>query len=565
MNKNARKFKFRDVEFPEHEIFEDEEDRQRVLAMNELERETVIADRVERLMKKRERANLLKQKSDVTNTKRDALKAIKNKRTMRRNQESQKGNGDNVSSFSSDSESGEVDDESGSKSDSDYSSDDDYSGDSRKQGKKNRAKVKRSRSNSSSSFSGLSEISEDISKQKEKFTLSINDVEKARLSRTFITKYWELPVFDQKAKGCFVKINITAKATSNNTGYLLGQVKDIIENKEKPYTLENKQCSKYLLVTHGLQEKPIGFNIVSNSPLTEIEFRVWKDRMEKYNIELPTMEKIRICVQNIEDIKNYQLSNEEFRRMMEKKKDLKIKHLDKNMNITYELTLLTDEYNSAKQKYEELNDKSYLVRMEELAPKIENLKKMHQEREREELKRSEADRVAQINKKNLEKQKLNDLRNSMINRKLKRDEIVNPYKRRDCKPINLYDSGYLKKNDISKNDKDESHEKNEAELKHNSEASGLDVDIHFTPQKFYKIKKQNLEQIQNAFKNLSNELDELYHKKKQHNGLENKDESDFSFRDLGLDKNLLPDLVTNHNSKIQKDKAKVISLNDLEY
>ena len=46
--------------------------------------------------------------------------------------------------------------------------------------------------------------------------------------------------------------------------------------------------------------------------------------------------------------------------MINKKMEEKIKNKDKNINITYQLDLLTEKYNAAKAKYEETKDNQYL-------------------------------------------------------------------------------------------------------------------------------------------------------------------------------------------------------------
>ena len=353
-----------------------------------------------------------------------------------------------------------------------------------------------------------------------------------------------------------MKINYNARSNSSS-GYILGEIKNIIENKDKPYSLGNKPCTKYLVLAHDGQNKPISFNIVSNANISDLEFRIWKDKMEKCKVPLPSIDGLKKCLDNMDKIKNYIYSTEQFQEMINKKREMKIKNQDKKMNITYELAYLNEEYNSAKQKYEDTNDESYLKRMDDLKPKVENLMKMAQERERDEQYRLEADRVSNINKKNQEKQRINDLKNSLINRKKKRnnDDVVNPYKRRDCHPINLFDSGYLKKTEEKKADKKETEEKQNKEM---------DADIEFTPQKKYENKQKTLSRLQDAFKSLSNDLDDLYHLKKEKE-VKQKSEDQYMFKVLGVGRNEVAHLVNLHNNKIQKDKYKILSLNDLEY
>ena len=48
-------------------------------------------------------------------------------------------------------------------------------------------------------------------------------------------------------------------------------------------------CTKYLNVAHANQEKVIAFNIVSNSQLTEVEFRIFPDRIETLKVIMPKL------------------------------------------------------------------------------------------------------------------------------------------------------------------------------------------------------------------------------------------------------------------------------------
>ena len=63
---------------------------------------------------------------------------------------------------------------------------------------------------------------------------------------------------------------------------------------------------------------------------------------------------------------------------------------------------MTEEFNSTKQKYIETKDESYAKIMNELLQKIENLSKLEKEREREDLEKGYVDRIAQINRRNVQ-------------------------------------------------------------------------------------------------------------------------------------------------------------------
>ena len=131
---------------------------------------------------------------------------------------------------------------------------------------------------------------------------------------------------------------------------------------------------------------------------------------------------------------------------------MKIRNKDKSINITLKLSQITEEFNSTKQKYIETKDESYAKRMNKLLQKIENLSNWPKEREREELEKAYVDRIDQTNTRNVHKQKLNYIENSMLHMKKKKEmNTANLYKRRYCNPINLFDSRYLNKPIIKRN------------------------------------------------------------------------------------------------------------------
>jgi hypothetical protein len=82
---------------------------------------------------------------------------------------------------------------------------------------------------------------------------------------------------------------------------------------------------------------------------------------------------------------------------------MKIRNKDKSINITLEISQITEEFNSTIQKYIKTKDESYAERMNELFKKIEKFLKLSKEREREDLEKAYIDRIDQINSRNVKK------------------------------------------------------------------------------------------------------------------------------------------------------------------
>jgi hypothetical protein len=108
----------------------------------------------------------------------------------------------------------------------------------------------------------------------------MNDIQKIVIKRFFIEKNYDLPMFDSTIKDAFVKINMSANRSSAN-GYLLGQIKSVVDMPDKPYKFMGKEITKYLCVSHATSNKNFTYFVISNAPLNEQEFQTWYSRMEK--------------------------------------------------------------------------------------------------------------------------------------------------------------------------------------------------------------------------------------------------------------------------------------------
>lgn len=528
--------------YTDEQLFENDEERNKILAMSEFQKEMIIAERIDKLNMEKEREALLNKKHEGDKSKKKEAPQTKD--------------------FLSDSNYSE---------DGQIKSDDEWS-DERFH------KMKRNRALSPSSSSSLSDSEDDRKKPKKEvvFNVSLNDIEKVKITRQFCERYWDIPIFDENIKDTFVKINIYAgkssSSTSGNTGYILGKIKEIQTNTSKPYVFIGKQCVKYINVVHANREKLFTFNVISNSSLTENEFNQWKSHMESHKLELPSKDSLHELAAQIIKIKNFKYSNEELSMMINKKMEEKIKNKDKNINITYQLDLLTEKYNAAKAKFEETKDPKYLEIAQKAEPEIETLKKMKEEREKRESLRAEKDLVTQINKKNMERQRMEDLKFSLLNKKKQREEndIYNPYKRKHCLPQNLYDTGYIKdKQENLKNEKEKKEEeKKEKEKENKPEEKEPDefANLNYGARKFQRFK-----QIESKIKSMGNLLDEMMEKDKEKNSSSNKDENG----DKGIDLNTFFNLtsinltqfyknVDEQNKKLTSDsKTKIITLADI--
>jgi hypothetical protein len=74
-------------------------------------------------------------------------------------------------------------------------------------------------------------------------------------------------------------------------------------------------------------------------------------------LPLPNEDIIKKKVEELHNAENYKYSSEEIKEIITKKKEQKLKNFEKNINITYELSILNEEYNAALMKLKE-NEKN---------------------------------------------------------------------------------------------------------------------------------------------------------------------------------------------------------------
>ncbi len=392
--------------YSESEIFTDEQDKMKILSMKEVEKEKIIAERVEKLNHKKERDKLLNENQDK-----------KNENTKRKN----------------------------SRDDYEYS-------DSEEPGELSENKNRSKRKKTINSGVGDGEDSEltlnnDDDKQikKETPTITLEEIEKIRLKRDFFLKYYNYPQFNELIKGAFIRVNMsstgkTSNMINNYSGYNLGEIEEILTNEKDAYKFEGNQCTKYVKLKTS--NKYIKYNNISNSNILEQELKNWINE----KLPIPTPEDIATIQKNIETIKNYKLKDEEYNNIINQNKKDRIRLKDPTLNVTEELDLAIEEYRYNKEKYEEETKKEekdkYYKLMKEKEEIIKQLEKMKEERDRKAKMISENDIVAKINEEVRKKQKI-DEKISLLSKKRKKEKNDSQhkiFKRVDCHPTTLFDS-----------------------------------------------------------------------------------------------------------------------------
>ena len=506
------------------EVFKDPEEEKKVNEMKEVEREKIIAERVLILKQEEERRKLLLNENENKNNESKKNKSVK-------------------ADLSDSEELGEI-----------------------KDNKKKSKHKKTVDSNDEDSSLNMNNEDEDKEIEKESATINLEDIKKIVLTRKFFEKYYFYPNFDEKVKGAFVRINLSSTGDLSQPEYTRGYSLDEIEEivSDKIYDFAGNKCKKGIKLKN-LQEV-VKFLVVSNSDILEDEFNTLKHG-EKPNV--PSKEEIEKIQNNIDEIRNKVLTSDELHEIINQKKKDRIKYKDSTLNVTEELDRAYEEYRALKEVYEEkkaeMEDEekeNYTKKMKELDDDIKQLEKMKEERDRRAKLSSENDIVAKINEDIKEKRKM-DEKMSLLAKKRKNalnDKEHKLFKRVDCHPSNLFDSGEINVDALNLKKKETSElvvSKTTKKKKHENNFSYAKKIRQF--REFIDTKKNLIDEMMEIEKKKIEEK-EMKEKNKEENKEENTDKDKKGSKNIGnIDMSLFFKLASiNYDmyNKIVKDQNK---------
>ncbi|KAG5439018.1 hypothetical protein PCANB_002349 [Pneumocystis canis] len=376
--------------------FKDEEDRKKIMSMNEIERESILYEREEetqKLQEKRELARRLRQK------RLSIKKHLKMKRSAR--------------------ETKERDEETVSKKDK-------LTELKKKREEKSRTKSnlddriskKRNRQELSKEYEDQYD-SENLQDEEKASALDLNDVNNTRLGRKHFAKFLFHPLFE----GTIIGENPQGKSV-----YRVCQVKGL-QTSSKVYSFEGIFSNQKLECIHGASIKTFEITFVSNSAITQ--FERWTQQLKEDKIATPKKSLIEKKIAELSLMTRHKLTDLEISDMIARRKALQ-----KNPgNIAVEKTQLKKSRDIAIAH----GDKKEALRLTE---KLNTLDELSAERRHVLI---HLDKLAKLNEKN-RKANLDTIRQAEMkaNKEHKKEDtspvISNPFSRLKTNPKIFYDN-----------------------------------------------------------------------------------------------------------------------------
>ncbi|KAL8699174.1 MAG: hypothetical protein Q9201_006151 [Fulgogasparrea decipioides] len=147
------------------------------------------------------------------------------------------------------------------------------------------------------------------------------DFERVRIGRDNFAKVCFYPGFDDAIKNCYVRVSIGKNAATGEPIYRMAKI--IGFTSDRPYAMEganhkNFVTTQYAQLAIGKSEKTIPFIACSTGKFTEVDFNEYKNRMLADDLPLPTKPFLIGKIGDINNLINHEFTSEEIQQKLER-------------------------------------------------------------------------------------------------------------------------------------------------------------------------------------------------------------------------------------------------------
>ncbi|KAL8916663.1 MAG: hypothetical protein Q9172_006203 [Xanthocarpia lactea] len=148
-----------------------------------------------------------------------------------------------------------------------------------------------------------------------------HDFERVRIGRDNFAKVCFYPGFDDAIKDCYARVNIGPNHATGESIYRMAKISGFAEGR--PYAMEgvnhkNFVTTQYAKVTIGKSERTVPFIACSTAKFTELEFDDYKNKMLADDLPLPAKPFLIGKIADINRLINHQFTPEEIQKKLER-------------------------------------------------------------------------------------------------------------------------------------------------------------------------------------------------------------------------------------------------------
>ncbi|RMZ84477.1 hypothetical protein DV738_g720, partial [Chaetothyriales sp. CBS 135597] len=258
------------------------------------------------------------------------------------------------------------------------------------------------------------------------------DVQRARIGRDNFAQVWEKPDFEQTAIGCFTRVCLGPGRTPGVNEYRLCQISGF--QLGRPYAMTDLAgrpflVDQYVVCTHGKAQKAWSFLECSMSRFTEEEWRRYRLTIANEDCRMPTKGQIAAKLEALGKLIHHKWTDSELNAREHRRKAL------------YDKVNRTDEKEQVREELAEARRAGDEQLIEELEEKLANIVPMKlalnttlaiKDKKKEED--DEAARLAELNRRNL-------VRDTENIRKAQLAELHKRKAKKHLAPDDLFDGG----------------------------------------------------------------------------------------------------------------------------
>ncbi|KAJ3677291.1 hypothetical protein LUZ60_003015 [Juncus effusus] len=268
-------------------------------------------------------------------------------------------------------------------------------------------------------------LEEDLSPRLE--SLKFEDIKEITIRRSRLVKWFMDPFFEDLIPGCFVRVGI-GKLRSGQAKYRLCTVKNVDATEpDKTYQLEHYTTCKYLNLVWDDDGNAARWKmtLVSDAAPLEHEFQDWLKAAQNNDMRIPTRQEVLEKKEAIQKALNFVYSAATVKQMLQEKKSASLRPA----NVAAEKDRLRKELEKARQRRDDGEAGRILTRLRQLEQLASKGKQVD----------SKAAKLAEMNRKNRQENFKNASEVKQMN--LKEGEAgYDPFSRRWTRSRNYYAS-----------------------------------------------------------------------------------------------------------------------------
>lgn len=271
---------------------------------------------------------------------------------------------------------------------------------------------------------GMADSDEDKISSESKLP-TFEDIKEITIRRSKLAKWFMEPFFDELIVGCFVRVGI-GKSRSGPI-YRLCVIRNVdASDPDRQYKLDNKTTYKYLNVVWGNESSAARWQMamISDSPPLKEEFDQWVREVERNGGHMPSKQEVLEKRDAIQKTNTFVYSAATVKQMLQEKKSATWRPL----NVAAEKDRLRRALDVAKENDDE-------EEVERIKAKLQELEASRQAQEKD----SKAVRLAEMNRRNRVENFRNASEMKPVNTSLKAGEAgYDPFSRRWTRSRNYY-------------------------------------------------------------------------------------------------------------------------------